>query len=73
MFPVIFSWHSTIRSPPFPTAIRTMLKIPSAQEVLQCTVHVKMHPRPRSLTESREVLRALEQFGPVASYWHLKV
>ena len=49
------------------------MKLPSPQHLIQCTVHVKMHPRPRSMTESREVLRTLERFGPVASYWHLRV
>ena len=49
------------------------MKLPSPQEVLQRSVHIKMHPRPRSLMESREVLRALEQFGTIASFYHLKV
>ena len=49
------------------------MKLPSPLHLMKCSVYIKMHPRPRSMTESREVLRALEQFGPVASYWHLKV
>lgn len=37
------------------------------------TVHVKIHPRPRNLAESREVLRVLQQYGEVVMYKHLKV
>lgn len=36
-------------------------------------VHVKIYPRPRSITESRQVLRELERFGEVAVFKHLKV
>lgn len=36
-------------------------------------VHVKIHPRPRNLAESREVLRVLQQYGEVVMYKHLKV
>lgn len=36
------------------------------------TVHVKIHPRPRNLAESREVLRVLQQYGEVVMYKHLK-
>ncbi|KAI9837106.1 MAG: hypothetical protein M1819_000757 [Sarea resinae] len=37
-----------------------------------CAVRVKIHPRPRSVRESREVLRELEQFGEVVTYRNLK-
>lgn len=37
------------------------------------TVHIKIHPRPRNLAESREVLRVLQQYGEVVMYKHLKV
>lgn len=37
------------------------------------TVHVKIHPRPRNLAESREVLWVLQQYGEVVMYKHLKV
>lgn len=37
------------------------------------TVHVKIHPRPQTLAESREVLRVLQQYGEVVMYKHLKV
>lgn len=36
-------------------------------------VHVKIHPRPRNLAESREILRVLQQYGEVVVYKHLKV
>ena len=36
-------------------------------------VHVKIHPRPRNLAESREVLRVLQQYGEVVMYKHLRV
>ncbi|MCJ1454132.1 hypothetical protein MMC28_004482 [Mycoblastus sanguinarius] len=35
-------------------------------------VHVKIHPRPRNIAESREVLRVLQQYGEVIMYKHLK-
>ena len=44
-----------------------------AQFPLGRAVHVKIHPRPRSLNESRDVLRVLERFGEVAVFKHLKV
>jgi transcriptional regulator NrdR family protein len=37
------------------------------------TVHVKIHPRPRSLTESRQVLQELRRYGDVTMFRHLKV
>ncbi|KAK7523049.1 uncharacterized protein IWZ02DRAFT_261008 [Phyllosticta citriasiana] len=35
-------------------------------------VHLKVHPRPLSIGESREFLRVLQQFGEVAMFRHLK-
>ncbi|MCJ1470882.1 hypothetical protein MMC07_009529 [Pseudocyphellaria aurata] len=48
-------------------SIRHSLKILTGN-----TVHVKIHPRPRNLAESREVLRVLQQYGEVVMYKHLK-
>ena len=36
-------------------------------------VHIKIHPRPLNLSESRHVLRTLQEFGDVIMYKHLKV
>lgn len=36
-------------------------------------VHIKIHPQPRNLAESTEVLRVLQQYGEVFMYKHLKV
>lgn len=36
-------------------------------------VHIKIHPQPRNLAESTEVLRVLQQYGNVIMYKHLKV
>jgi hypothetical protein len=47
--------------------------ISNLQGVVQEAVHVKIHPRPRNLAESREVLRILQKYGEVAVYKHLKV
>ncbi|MCJ1383532.1 hypothetical protein MMC17_006646 [Xylographa soralifera] len=35
-------------------------------------VHIKIHPRPRTVTESREVLRVLERYGEVTMFKNLK-
>ncbi len=36
------------------------------------SVHVKIYPRPRSLNESRQVLRVLERYGEVEMFQSLK-
>ena len=36
-------------------------------------VHIKIYPRPRTITESREVLHILERYGEVTMYRNLKV
>lgn len=36
-------------------------------------VHIKIHPRPRNLHESRQILRVLERFGEVVMYKNLRV
>ncbi|KAI9705948.1 MAG: hypothetical protein M1836_005354 [Candelina mexicana] len=35
-------------------------------------VHIKVHPRPRNLDESREVLRVLEKYGKVVMFKNLR-
>lgn len=35
-------------------------------------VHIKIHPRPRNLAESRQILRVLQEYGRVVMYKHLK-
>lgn len=47
--------------------------IPAYARIAGRAVHVKIHPRPRNLGESREVLRVLQQYGNVIMYKHLKV
>ena len=47
--------------------------IPAYARTAGRAVHVKIHPRPRNLYESREILRVLQQYGEVAMYKHLKV
>ncbi|KAL2042183.1 hypothetical protein N7G274_005371 [Stereocaulon virgatum] len=46
--------------------------IPAYARTAGRAVHVKIHPRPRNLGESREVLRVLQQYGDVTMYKHLK-
>ena len=54
-----------------PSAIKS---IPvSARFGVSSAVHIKIHPRPRNIAESREVLRVLQQYGEIAVYKHLKV
>ncbi|KAI4105656.1 MAG: hypothetical protein L6R37_002644 [Teloschistes peruensis] len=48
------------------TAART------ARNWQECSIHVKISPRPLNLTESRQVLRVLQQYGEVVMYRHLK-
>lgn len=47
--------------------------LPSYARTVGRAVHVKIHPRPRNLSESREVLRVLQQYGEVVMYKHLRV
>lgn len=47
--------------------------LPAYAKTAGRAVHVKIHPRPRNLSESREVLRVLQQYGDVVMYKHLKV
>lgn len=35
-------------------------------------VHIKIHPRPRNLAESRQILQVLQEYGRVVVYKHLK-
>ena len=44
-----------------------------ARAVVGCAVHIKIYPRPRSITESREILRVLERYGEVVMFKNLKV
>lgn len=54
-------------------AVAARSTISRMQGVIKEAVHVKIHPRPRNLAESREVLRILQRYGEVAVYRHLKV
>ena len=47
--------------------------IPAYARTAGRAVHIKIYPRPRNLSESREILRVLQQYGEVAMYKHLKV
>ena len=52
----------------------TIKSIPaSARLSVSSAVHIKIHPRPRNLAESREVLHVLQQYGEIVVYKHLKV
>lgn len=35
-------------------------------------IHIKIHPRPRNLAESRQILQVLQEYGRVVMYKHLK-
>ncbi len=39
---------------------------------ISSAVHIKIHPRPRNLAESREVLRVLQRYGEVVMFKRLK-
>jgi len=54
-----------------PSAIKAIPA--SARLGVSGAVHIKIHPRPRNLAESREVLRVLQQYGEIVVYKHLKV
>ncbi|KAL8948637.1 MAG: hypothetical protein Q9222_005188 [Ikaeria aurantiellina] len=43
-----------------------------ARNWADCSVYIKISPRPQNLAESREVLRILQQYGEVVMYRHLK-
>ena len=46
----------------------------SAKEgLLRGAIHIKVLPRPRNLSESREILRVLEKYGEILMFKHLKV
>lgn len=49
------------------------LTLPAWAQTAGRAVHVKIHPRPLDLAESREVLRVLQQYGEVIMYKQLKV
>lgn len=61
------------RSMTAPRVALTGQAIPAYARTAGRAVHVKIHPRPRNLGESREVLRVLQQYGDVVMYKHLKV
>ena len=48
-------------------------RIPDYAKTAGRAVHVKIHPQPSNLAESREVLRVLQQYGELIMYKHLKV
>ncbi|KAI4090511.1 MAG: hypothetical protein L6R37_007869 [Teloschistes peruensis] len=45
----------------------------AARNWQECSIHVKISPRPQNLAESRQVMRVLQQYGEVVMYRHLKV
>lgn len=47
--------------------------ISSARAAAGQAVHIKIHPRPRTITESREILRVLQSYGEVTMFKNLKV
>ncbi len=47
--------------------------LPAYANTVGRAIHVKIHPQPRNLAESTEVLRVLQQYGEVVMYKHLKV
>ncbi|KAL8735045.1 MAG: hypothetical protein Q9181_002983 [Wetmoreana brouardii] len=44
----------------------------AARSWQDCSVHVKIFPRPQNLAESKQVLRVLQQYGEVVMFRHLK-
>ncbi|KAI4169051.1 MAG: hypothetical protein LQ343_005984 [Gyalolechia ehrenbergii] len=44
----------------------------SARNWADCSVYVKIFPRPRNIAESKEVLRVLQRYGEVVMYRHLR-
>ncbi|KAL8939982.1 MAG: hypothetical protein Q9216_003059 [Gyalolechia sp. 2 TL-2023] len=44
----------------------------SGRNPADCSVYVKISPRPRNIAESKAVLRTLQQYGEVLMYRHLK-
>lgn len=51
----------------------TSAAISSARAAAGRAVHIKIHPRPRNITESREILRVLQSYGEVTMFKNLKV
>lgn len=37
------------------------------------SVHLRINPRPSSLSESREIFRVLQRFGDISTYKYLRV
>ena len=37
------------------------------------SVHVRIQPKPASLSETREILRVLQRFGDIVVFKHLRV
>ncbi|KAL8764097.1 MAG: hypothetical protein Q9184_000239 [Pyrenodesmia sp. 2 TL-2023] len=50
----------------------TLARFYSAHNWADSSVYIRISPRPRSLAESKEVLRVLQGFGEVVMYRHLK-
>lgn len=61
----------------FTMSVRTVSQVgrslPAYANTAGRAVHIKIHPQPRNLSESTEVLRVLQQYGEVVMYKHLKV
>ena len=58
---------------PRTAAIIASSSIPTYARTAGRAVHIKIHPRPLNISESRHVLRRLEEYGEVIMYKHLKV
>lgn len=54
-------------------AATTTSSITSRSQIAGRAVHIKIHPRPGNISESRQILRVLERYGEVVMYKHLKV
>lgn len=56
------------------TAARGVIRdSPAYAKTAGRAVHIKIHPQPHDISESREVLRMLQRYGEVIMYKHLKV
>ena len=54
-------------------ASKTTRSIPAWAKTAGRAVHIKIHPQPRNLAESRGILHMLQEYGEVIMYKHLKV
>ncbi|KAL8703488.1 MAG: hypothetical protein Q9201_003331 [Fulgogasparrea decipioides] len=54
------------------TARAASTVVRAAKSWQDCSVHVKIFPRPQNLAESKQVLHVLQQYGEVVTFRHLK-